>query len=90
MADRNLPLHDFPQQPSQQLTLFVSDYERLSDARDVAAYRALGAMTAAVCFCRQGKTEDALTVMTAALERYERADEKLQQLKKGDSSCRSN
>ena len=89
MADSNLPLHDFPQQPPRQLTLFVSDYERLSEARDMAAYRALGALTAAICFCRQGKSKDALAVMTAALERYERADEKLQQLKKGDSLCRS-
>ncbi len=74
---------------SQQLTMFVTDYEKRSDERDIAAYRALGAMTAAICFCRQGKTEDALAILTRALENYERADSNLQQLKKGDSPCRS-
>jgi hypothetical protein len=61
--------------------MFVSDYEKLSDQRDVAAYRALGAMTAAICFCREGKADDALAVMTRALENYERADQNLQGLK---------
>jgi hypothetical protein len=89
MADSNVPLHDFPQQSPQQLTLFISDYQRLSDARDVAAYRALGAITAAICFCREKRTDDALAVLTSALERYERADQNLQRLKKGDSPCRS-
>lgn len=44
---------DIHRTASPQLTLFVSDYQRLS------------------------------------LERYERADSQLQQLKKGDSPCRS-
>lgn len=92
MADSSLlvsPHPEFPQNASKQLTLFVSDYERLCEQRDIAAYRALGAMAAAMCFCRQGRPEDALTVLTSALARYERADEKLQQLKKGDAPCRS-
>lgn len=66
---------------SQQLTMFLSDHDRLSDARDREAYRALGAMTAAICFCREGKADDALAVMTRALENYERADQHLQSLK---------
>ena len=67
---------------SQQLTMFVSDYEQFSDRRDVAAYRALGAMTTAIGLCRAGKPEDALAVMTRALENYERADSSLQSLKR--------
>lgn len=66
---------------SQQLTMFVSDYEQLSDARDREAYRALGAMTAALCYCREQKLEDAEAVLKRALENYERADQKLQSLK---------
>lgn len=69
---------------SQQLTMFVSDYEQRSDARDMAAYRALGALSAAICFCRENDTKRALHVLTEALERYELADQKLQQVKKGD------
>lgn len=67
---------------SQQLTLFMSDFEKLEQARDMAAYRALGALTAAICFCRQKRTEDALAIMERALEAYERANDKLQLLKK--------
>jgi hypothetical protein len=66
---------------SQQLTMFLSDYEKLSDARDMAAYRALGAISAAICYCRQARTSDALDILTRALEAYERADNKLQNLK---------
>jgi predicted negative regulator of RcsB-dependent stress response len=61
--------------------MFISDYEKLSDARDNAAYRALGAISAAICYCRQQNTADALSILTRALEAYERADEKLQGLK---------
>jgi Tfp pilus assembly protein PilF len=68
--------------------MFVTDYERRSDERDIAAYRALGAMTAAICFCRQGKSEEALAVLTRALHNYERADSNLQQLKRGRSDQR--
>lgn len=74
---------------STQLTMFVSDYEQLSDARDNAAYRAVGAISAAICFCRQQKSEDALAVLTRALENYERADHRLQTLKKGGRTRRS-
>lgn len=70
----------------QQMTMFVTDYEKLAEQRDFAAYRALGAISAAICFCRQGMTQDALGVLSSALERYELADQRLQQLKKGDSA----
>jgi hypothetical protein len=61
--------------------MFVSDYEKLSDARDVAAYRCVGALTAAICFCRQKDLDAALTILTSALARYESAAEKLEALK---------
>jgi hypothetical protein len=57
------------------------DYEELSDRRDLAAYRALGAMTAAICFCRQGKTADAMAVLIRAVRDYELVDQQLQSLK---------
>jgi hypothetical protein len=66
---------------SQQLTMFVSDYEKLVDARDMAAYRCVGALTAAICFCRQRDTDAALSILTSALARYESAAEKLEALK---------
>jgi hypothetical protein len=66
----------------QQLPLFHNEYKKLCQRRDVAAYRALGAMTAAICFCRQGMPEDALGVLRSALDRYEIADSSLQNLKK--------
>ena len=74
---------------SRQLTLFMSDYDRLGEQRDFAAYRALGSISAAIVFVRQQRTEIALEVLTRALETYERADSQLQQLKKGDSLCHS-
>jgi hypothetical protein len=70
---------------SQQLTMFVSDYEQGCDLRDRAAYRALGAITAAICFCREGKTKDALHILTTAIERYEQANRELQRIKKGEN-----
>jgi hypothetical protein len=66
---------------SRQLALFTDEYDRLLDARDNEAYRALGAITAAICFCRQERSKDALAVLTRAIERYEEADTLLQQFK---------
>jgi hypothetical protein len=66
---------------SQQLTMFVSDYEKRSDARDMAAYRALGAMTAAIVFCQIGDAKAALRVLTEARDRYEQRDRELQKIK---------
>ncbi len=66
---------------SRQLTMFVSDYEKLSDARDMAAYRALGAISAAICYCREGDAKAALGVLTSARDRYEQRDRELQNLK---------
>lgn len=73
---------------SQQLTMFISDYEKLSDARDNAAYRCVGAISAAICYCRQQNTADALSILTRALEAYERAEQKLENYKQGE--CRGN
>ena len=70
---------------AQQLTMFVNDYDRLCDARDMAAYRALGAITAAICFCREKRSDDALAVLTQALQQYEKADQQLQNLKSGEN-----
>jgi len=61
--------------------MFVTDFDRLSDQRDMAAYRALGAISAAICFCKQNRAKDALAVLTSALERYEQADQELQSFK---------
>ena len=66
---------------SQQLSMFLTDYEQRSDARDMAAYRALGAMSAAICLLRQAKGQDALSILLSALERYELADRELQKIK---------
>jgi predicted negative regulator of RcsB-dependent stress response len=68
-------------QLAQQITMFVSDYDRLTDERDNAAYRAVGAITAAIRFCRDEQTKDALAVLTAALDRFEMADSNLQKIK---------
>jgi hypothetical protein len=75
---------------SQQLNMFLSDYEQRSDARDMAAYRALGAMTAAIRYCRDGNTEDALRILTCALDTYERANANLQALTKGENNRHGN
>jgi hypothetical protein len=61
--------------------MFVTDFDRLSDARDMAAYRALGAISAAICFCKQERPKDALAVLVSAMERYEAADQELQSFK---------
>jgi hypothetical protein len=66
---------------SRQLALFTDEYDRLLEQRDMEAYRALGAITAAICFCRQERSKDALEVLTRAIERYEIADTQLQQFK---------
>jgi len=64
--------------------LFSDEYQELCDRRDAEAYRALGAITAAICFCREKKPELAEAVLSRALERYEVADAQLQQLRMRD------
>jgi hypothetical protein len=59
----------------------ASDYERFSTARDYAAYRALGAIDAAICYCRQGDAEMALRILTNARADYNHADLNLQTCK---------
>jgi glutamine amidotransferase-like uncharacterized protein len=61
-------------------TLFdvCSDYQKLCIARDYAAYRAVGAIDAAICSCRRGDAETALQILTNARAEYERADTRLQ------------
>lgn len=66
---------------TQQINLFSSEYRKRAEQRDFAAYRALGAISAAVCFCRQNRSQDALAVLTSALARYEEADQQLHSLK---------
>jgi len=55
-----------------------NDYKKLSIARDHAAYRALGAIDAAICYCRNGDAVIALNILTKARAQYERANQKLQ------------
>lgn len=76
------PDSDLPQEaPPAQLTLFAKNYAVLSQARDMMAYRALGSIAAAICFCRQRRTEDAIAILLTALERYELANQELNALK---------
>jgi predicted negative regulator of RcsB-dependent stress response len=81
---------------ARNLSLFTgeferkSEFERTAEQRDMAAYRALGAMTAAIVFCRQDDPKSALHILTTALQQYERADSQLQEIKKGENTpCRS-
>ena len=66
---------------SRQLSMFMSDYDRLAEQRDFAAYRALGSISAAIVFLRQNRNDVAREVLTRALETYERAESKLENLK---------
>ena len=61
----------------EQLTMFISDHDKLSDARDKAAYRCVGAISAAICYCRQEDPKAALSILKAALTAYEHAEAKL-------------
>jgi hypothetical protein len=62
-------------------TWLQTEYARLKDERDTAAYRAVGALDAAIVFCREGKPEDALSVLLAARSRYQTAEDALDELK---------
>jgi len=57
----------------------MTDYQKLSRARDLAAYRALGHIDAALCYARQGDVKMVLSILLSAREQYEAADRKLQQ-----------
>jgi hypothetical protein len=59
----------------------ASDFERLCTARDYASYRALGAIDAAICYCRQGDSAMAMRILTNARADYNRADLNLQNFK---------
>jgi hypothetical protein len=61
-------------------TLFdiCTEYEELVVARDHAAYRAVGAIDAAICYCKNGDTRTALSILLNARADYERADVRLQ------------
>lgn len=64
----------------RQGALFISEYDRLSERRDFAAYKALGAITAAINFCREDDSKSALHILTTAIEQYERTNTELQRL----------
>jgi hypothetical protein len=53
------------------------DYQRLRIARDLAAYRALGHIESAICYCRQGDARRALSILLNARATYESADKAL-------------
>jgi len=57
----------------------ASDYQRLRIARDLAAYRAVGHIDAAICYCRQGDSKMALSILMNARRMYEAADQALDQ-----------
>ena len=59
----------------------LADHQRLSRERDFAAYRAVVAIDAAICYCRQGDAAEALNILTRARSYYELADSNLQSLK---------
>ena len=65
---------------TQTLPLFDigSDYQRACIARDHAAYRAVGAIDAAICYCRNADPKMALSILLNARADYERADKNLQ------------
>lgn len=62
---------------SQQLTMFLTDHEKLSDARDNAAYRCVGAIASALRYSHANRMDEAFRILSAALESYERAETKL-------------
>ena len=64
----------------------LADHQRLSRDRDLAAYRAVGAIDAAICYCRQGADVEALNILTRARSYYELADSNLQSLKNHKSN----
>jgi hypothetical protein len=66
---------------SQQLTMFLTDHEKLSDARDNAAYRCVGAIASALGYSRSNRMDEAFRILSAALENYERAESKLSNYK---------
>jgi hypothetical protein len=51
----------------------ASQYERLRIARDLAAYRAVGHIDAAICYCRQGDAKMALSILLNARATYNAA-----------------
>lgn len=55
----------------------ISQRDQLHQQRTYAAYAALGSISAAICFCRQNRSKDALAVLARALKEYEDADQKL-------------
>lgn len=61
----------------QQLTMFMTDYEKLEGAMDCAAYRCVGAIASALGYSRANRTDEGLRILAAALENYERAEAKL-------------
>ena len=69
---------------TQQIRMFDTSYEQICEQRDMAAYRALGAITAAICFCKKGDTRAALDILTKARDRFDQIDHELQTLKTGD------
>jgi hypothetical protein len=74
----------------QQLRMFVTDYDRLAEARDRAAYRALGAITRAIVLCKHNDLKGALAVLTEARDLYEARDRELQTLKVRKGGNRAN
>jgi hypothetical protein len=65
-------------QHSERRWTVVSDYQRLRIARDLAAYRALGHIDSAICYCRQGDARRALSILLHARATYEATDKAIE------------
>jgi hypothetical protein len=57
----------------------ATDYQRLRIARDLAAYRAVGHIDAAICYCRQGDAKMALAILMDGRALYQKAADALDQ-----------
>ena len=57
---------------------FVAEFQRLCEARDLAAYRVVGCLEGAIYACRLGKASVALTILHRAKSSFEIADRDLE------------
>lgn len=57
---------------------FVAEFQRLCEARDLAAYRVVGCLESAIHACRLGKASEAVTILHRAKSSLESADHDLE------------
>ena len=61
----------------------LHDYEKLVRERDMAAYRAVGSLDAAILCCEIDKPQEAVKILRRAREHYEAANHALKQAEIG-------